>query len=360
IRAVSANPADTVIVGAPDPVTGSNGPAAIRGYKGPCYGGSSYLIGFTITNGYTFATGGTAYLDQYGGGAWGGVLSNCVIVGNMAKDTGGGRAYGPTYNSIIRNNTASGGGGVGNANCWNCVISNNTATGSGGGLYNACQAYNCQIVNNMAGAGGALSSACIASNCVIRGNTAVTGWGGAAGYSQGTTYKFYNCLIVENQAPSVGAIYVRAQVAGNMGTLVNCTVVSNRATTAGACAGNYGIFAITNCIIRFNYNTASGVESNYNFTTNSSVAYSLTAPAVTGQAYDGGNNLSGDPGFVGNGDFRLRSDSVCLDAGTNLPAVTPDLDGRTRPLDGHGDGFAIHDLGAYERPAERGILFVFE
>ncbi|MDD5679328.1 MAG: hypothetical protein PHW60_15265, partial [Kiritimatiellae bacterium] len=41
IRAVSANPADTVIVGAPDPVTGSNGPAAIRGYKGPCYGGSS-------------------------------------------------------------------------------------------------------------------------------------------------------------------------------------------------------------------------------------------------------------------------------------------------------------------------------
>ncbi|MDD5677166.1 MAG: right-handed parallel beta-helix repeat-containing protein [Kiritimatiellae bacterium] len=357
IRAMSTNPADTVIVGAPDGGTGGCGPAAIRGYKGILYSGASYLIGFTITNGYTIASssgGGTDYKDLYGGGAHGGILSNCVIVGNRAQTTGGGMAYGSVYNSIIINNTASSGGGVGvSAFCYYCVISNNTATGSGGALYNGVNAYNCQIVNNMAGAGGAMQSAGLASNCVIRGNTA-TGNGGCAESSVGQ--KFYNCLIVENQAKRGGAAYTRwiSGAASEFTTFVNCTVVSNWATESGYYGGiegrngATGPYWVTNCIIRFNYNTTGGVESNYHFSTDSSVANSCLWPDITGQAFDKGGNIGDDPCLVGTGDYQSRyqltGNSRCINAGLNLfwDASSKDLIGRRRIISG------IVDMGAYE------------
>ena len=67
------------------------------------------------------------------------------------------------------------------------------------------------------------------------------------------------------------------------------------------------------------------------------------------------------------GDFRLREDSPCIDAGTNLlgfPMMGYDADwnwvvvgqitdptdmlGNTRFIDGNGDGVAAWDIGAYE------------
>jgi hypothetical protein len=50
-----------------------------------------------------------------------------------------------------------------------------------------------------------------------------------------------------------------------------------------------------------------------------------------------------DPRIVGDGDFRLRSDSPAIDVGLAVPEVTQDADGVTRP---RGGGY---DLGAYER-----------
>ena len=68
-----------------------------------------------------------------------------------------------------------------------------------------------------------------------------------------------------------------------------------------------------------------------------------------------------DPGFVdmANGDYRLRPDSLAIDAGSDLrslgiPTLSWDLDGILRPRDGDGFGSGAagdgshYDIGAYE------------
>ena len=95
------------------------------------------------------------------------------------------------------------------------------------------------------------------------------------------------------------------------------------------------------------YNTCLGDKcgpENYDYST---LNYCCTTPMPT----SGLGNITNAPLFVdyAAGDYRLRPDSPCIDAGTNLTGlISTDILGLPRPMDGNGDGLARFDMGAYE------------
>jgi hypothetical protein len=134
-----------------------NGPGAttIRGSHTPTVRGvyltnGAILSGFTIANGSTLTSAGSAY-EQTGGGVFcassHAIISNCVITFGRAADRGGGVNYGTLHQCVLSNNVASffGGGASGSLLNNSLVISNSAA--DGGGTYLA-RATNCTIVAN--------------------------------------------------------------------------------------------------------------------------------------------------------------------------------------------------------------------
>jgi PKD repeat protein len=282
--------------------------ARLRSVDGPAYtvinggglvrcvflGSNSVLSGFTLTNGFAGA----------GGGVWcessSAVVSNCVLTGNSASaGSPGGGSYGVTlYNCILTGNSAEYGGGADASTLYNCTLTGNSARG-GGGAYNS-SLYNCAVTGNSGVEGGGASSSTL-YNCTVSGNSASGGWGG---YGGGTCSS----------------------------TLYNCTVIGNSAQNDGG--GTY-CSTLFNCIVYFNSSTNGANHSGC------SVEYSCTTPLPFGEI----GNIDADPMFVepANGDFRLRPDSPCINAGLNDYASSPaDLDGLPRIVSG------TVDIGAYE------------
>jgi hypothetical protein len=377
LRAVSTNPADTVIVGAADPDTGGLGPKAVRGIQIGHNGSGNTITGFTITNGYTFATG-VAYHEDSGGGIKGSVdsrvvVSNCVIVDCHAGNYGGGGAYLTIHASDVRNCSAKIGGGLMTAiagagtrifsntstqteggvragTYTACVISNNLAmTTSGGGGGNA-NFFDCLIAGNQATThSGALSPDCSATRCVIRDNRAEQ-YGGVSYGDAPAGDAYVNCLITGNSAGYSGGISF-----GTF-TFVNCTMVGNTCdgstnqTYRGVGGCRYSFTTLTksitatNCIIAGN--TDADGENNYLNAVR--LSHCLTWPDPTGQTYDHGGNRTGNPKFTGVGDYHLQRRSPAIDTGMLLAAITTDLELKDRPADGNGNGTAEFDIGCYE------------
>lgn len=120
----------------------------------------SVLLGFTLTNG---CPSPTPEGSSYGGGVRGAtsssVLSNCVLTGNSAF-AGGGGAYGGTlYNCLLMGNQNS---GAYNSTLNNCLVVSNSASAMGGGAWD-CTLNNCTVTRNT---GGGVATGYF-NNCII-------------------------------------------------------------------------------------------------------------------------------------------------------------------------------------------------
>ncbi len=391
--AVSSNPADTVIVGAPDTGTGGNGPGAIRCIRQGSGHNGIIVSGFTISNGYTDVSG-----QRSGGGISGWAttaitVTNCIITDCNAYYRGGGASSITIYNSTIKNcvsETAEGGGvyksdvynctiskntcgnnkqgaGAFQGDFWNCVFSNNATYNNGasgaGGAGARLTAYDCLFVENKAKDGGALEHSGTFIRCTFKNNTAERNGGVAATYDGGS-YKFVNCLFENNIAGTSssykgnGSVLKFRETGADTAVFLNCTIVSNQAD--GVASALYGsrtptnIFT-TNCIIYANTDFDDGSTNNYNEKV--LMSYCLTTPLPS----TGSNNISDAPIFVGNGDYHLDWGSPGIDAGTVITDITNDLALASRPIDGNNSGTAEYDMGCYETdvvPPAQGTLFI--
>ncbi len=223
-----------------------------------------------------------------GGGAQYSVLTNCTLIGNSAYYAAGVH-YCTIYDSLIRSNQGTTGAGAIGGTLVRCVLEYNSASNWGGGAYSATL-KNCLVRSNYAASLGGGAIACSLNNCTLVGNHSNGSGGGAA-----------QCAPVNN-----------------------CILDGNTALVDGA-----------------NYLGGGIPESVY--------VHCCTQPLPA----TGTGNITNYPLFVDptGGNFRLSSNSPCINAGRNLDApAEADLDGQDRIAGG------TVDIGAFEFPVPTSLL----
>jgi len=177
-----------------------------------------YLTNHVTVTGFTLQNG----LENAGAGVYceaDDVLNDCLMISNSTPVdwSGGGGANGGTLNhcQLIGNGASYVGSGAANSVLNFCLVSNNTLTAYGSGVYGGSMNY-CVVVGNFAAWGGGVGN-CTASNSIIINNAANYGGGGIYG---GTCY---NCTIVSNTVPPGNYGGSGALVA----SLYNCVVYYN-------------------------------------------------------------------------------------------------------------------------------------
>ena len=279
---------------------------------------NTVLAGFTLQNGCA----------EDGGGARGGTLVQCVLLGNVAGSCGGGARYGTLRDCVLRGNAAYDGGGAYQAALADCTVSGNRASSCGGGA-SECALVRCRLQDNEADYGGGGSAWGSLSECWLTGNVAYSGGGACYG-------KLVNSVLTGNRADYGGGSY------GS--DMTGCTVSGNQAGSygGGSCYGTW-----YNSIV---WGNVARREGNNAYWPSSSSSFNCTDPVLSSSYATG--NVGGDPLFLAPQEqrFELRAGSPCLNAGSSAHAEgVADLAGRERISGGSVD------LGAHEMPAGAGF-----
>jgi len=217
-------PAVTIIKGAWD--TATNGPNALR-----CayLSAGAVLSGFTLTNGATTISG-----ENSGGGVYcassTAIVTNCIIVGNSAWDSGGGAFSGTLVNCLLKNNFADAlnvgsGGGAAQSSLINCIITGNHVGYIGAGAIN-CTLVNCTVVSNSAAAYAGSVGGCTLKNCIV----------------------YYNCNYYTNADSSSGYLFTNCCVSFPTNGLQGANNFTNPPMFADLSSGDYHLSAASPCI----------------------------------------------------------------------------------------------------------------
>ena len=291
-----------------------------------------------------------------GAGAYQGVLVNCSVISNRAEKLGGGVYGAAVTNCLIQENvTLTSGGGAYNGTLYGCTVTNNIAYQNGGGVFGGI-AERCAIVGNEAYQSGGGVSATVCYDSEIIGNTATINGGGA------NSGKLYNCIIANNECALSSEGFGGGARGGE---LENCLVYGNRSTSGGG--GGVSLAVCRNCTIYGNscgYNSGgthawlvNGLPGGTNF---NCIVYGNIA-GTTDKEIDARmasfNCYTNDPHFIRAeaGDFRLRYNSPCINAGNNAYVTnTVDFAGNAR-IDNN-----TVDIGAYEYSASDDTNFTVQ
>ena len=301
---------------------------------------------------------GLAGGGMYNTGSSGPILFDCIFSGNWAQNIGAGMCNffesDPNITSCtFTGNSANGYGGGGILNAYDsntmlidCTFSANMAS-NGGGMCNYdsdATLANCTFTGNSADSGGGLydeSSSSLLRRCAFAAN--LSDWGGGM-FNSMSSPLIQDCVFSGNTANITGGgllSHSGSQV------LTNCTFHANSATSGDGLAFyddqqiHASDFQATNCIFY------DGIDVIWNDNDSDVV---ITYCDVQG-GWPGAGNIDIDPCFVNaaGGDYHLRLDSVCIDAGDPCGVEAEvDMDGYARVVDGDGDEQAIVDMGADE------------
>ena len=314
------------------------------------------------------------------------VLTDCIISNNQTARYGAG-VYSEKagrlfmfHCEIVTNISANYGGGIaaisGSSSgtmfeLHGCRVANNFCqANSGGGIYSQGSAGSTSVVNHCiveqnytAGIGAGIyhragGSFLLISNSIIRGNeTPYAADFAGAGIGFCGPGRIANCLIAGNKVTSSqgygGGLTVDSGT--NVVDVENVTIVSNsvggarggglaiRATVSSACTLRNTIIYHNTGSWRPNVFVASGAGAVFTNCCTVPLSTSGDQP-ITPNA----DNIDSDPALVNleGGDYRLQSDSPCINTGANMPWMVGAVD-----LDGHSrlDRFTRQvDRGCYE------------
>jgi predicted outer membrane repeat protein len=296
------------------------------------------------------------------------VMTDCLLEDNYADDGGGALALvdGAPYvsRSMFRNNVAGpenqtkGEGGAiyilrARTSFSSCLITGNMAHNLGGGVYmkeGEPEFTNLTIVENVArvaggglyrwGPGNQTGACCYFDGCVH---------GMTRSACMGLAGKWYAGQVCHQVTCGTRACCLPDQTCANL-NMLDCIDLDGQPMLEGSQCASHGCAPTLRNAIVWDNMAAFGP----NLATDA--PFLTVADSIVGEFWEGPNIVVDDPGFVGPSstasggghidvDYRLRADSIAIDAGSAswlAPTDTADLDGRPRVLCGQSD------MGAYE------------